>query len=305
MKRIFLLTTVFAMLLCLSITAYAQDGEDSQTSDLPDYLLRENNLIANAYDINDEIRDYMGVEEGDQIVRILDTTGLLEEMFEETDNIFDLMDSRLQQPSWFRVVYAVRHPDGSITHKVILKDNSIVDASTDPEGSRWAYIADLPDAIWSYDTIRMIDPDIKVERAFVLRFSVHPFLPDGTHKALAVFYKTDLGDYVYFNRSQYMFHECPLDGEHLLPYEDFCSVMAEITTKSTGDEFCLHPDYSVDLTTYDIHSASFHIDVPERPNTGLYIALGIGGGLVLIAAVLVMVLGDSGKKARAAREIQM
>ncbi len=305
MKKTILLALTATLLLCLPLSAYAQESEsttaaiaesttaatveattpsgDAPTADIPDFLRQENNFIMDSYDISGEIREYMGVDEGDQIVRILKSSGFMDSWFVDGQPITEDFVASLVGGTT-RPIYAVRHADGSITQTELTKDHQVVDGN----------IADLPDAIWTFDTIRKIDPDIKVEKACILHYPQASLgeLP----RVILIFYRTDLGDYVYYRQPPNGYKET-MPGEYLFPYETFCGIQKELYDKlralnptgklNIGSIDSSITQTSVDLSPYDIHSAAFHIDVPERPHTGLYIALGIGGGLILAAAVTI------------------
>lgn len=97
--------------------------------------------------------------------------------------------------------------------------------------------------------------------ADVIVYNTYYLSGESSHMGTAIYYKTNKGDYVYFNHSSI--------GEYLFPIEAFCAYQRAIL-----DEASQYPDrvgsasYSQvwDLSPYDFKSDSFNLDA-EIPNS--------------------------------------
>ena len=139
-------------------------------------------------------------------------------------------------------------------------------------------------AAFTSEVSQYIAPDVIVYNTYYLD-------NESSHQGTAVYYKTNKGDFIYYN-----YYEI---GEKLFPVEAFCAYQR---AKPTGDLIGeTDASESWDLSAYDFRSDSFDLDAPipegllsagtapsEKTDIPWY-AIGIGIGVCGIAAVVVIV----------------
>ena len=146
-------------------------------------------------------------------------------------------------------------------------------------------------AAFTTEVSQYIAPDVTVYNTYYLDC-------EDSYRGTAVYYKTNKGDFVYYNYFEI--------GEKLFPVEAFCAYIradVEEALKQQGLISETDTSESWDLSVYDFRSDSFDLDAPipegllsagtapsEKTDIPWYaIGIGIGIGVCGIAAVVVIV----------------
>ena len=223
--------------------------------------------------ITQEILNLIPIEDGDQVVRIFITD--IHSEFAKHDNIDELLNAHNDL-----IVYAVKSIDNAAEAYRIYEGECVK-----MRPYQGYYI--LLDIYLNGEIIKQVDPDIKVEYAYY-------FCGESNISGNAIYYKTNMGDYVY-----YLGYSGGFDGAYLLSAQNFFEAqkvaynhMLENGSNVGGTGV---PD--LDLSTYRVGSANFNPNAPfptpgENSDSGnsLWLICGIGVGALLVAGGTVFII---------------
>lgn len=226
LKKVILFSLMLGMFFNASVGVYAEENltaaEDSKL-------------------ISDDVLDMLNVQNSAEVLRIYNVP--ITFVFSEFEDI----DSILMSPEVLGEYYAVKSSDNTYTY-LIEEYGAFVPLNV---------IRTNVQAMQACETGEVtvyIATDVIVYNTYLLS-------GESSHMGTAIYYKTNKGDYVYFNHSSI--------GEYLFPIEAFCAYQRAIL-----DEASQYPDrvgnasYSQvwDLSPYDFRSDSFNLNA-EIPNS--------------------------------------
>ena len=252
MKKICSLICLVMVLLSMALPVAAEEcHEDSVT-------------------ISEDILACLDEETVDTVFRVYRFDDGYDSFVKYTD--MDQVLANVKEPE-LRCFYSVKNKKGEITLYTYDR-NRLVDT-----GYRWgAELFDLHGKK-ANDLIRMVDADIVVEQIYYMWHNADMF---------AIYYETDLGDYVYVWMDE---------KEYLMALEPFLLLQEELDELLRKRSFAYNnwvgcPDepwtrgLQVDLTPYDITSPDFnpHASLKTNFKPGKFIAIGLP---VLLVALIV------------------
>lgn len=235
--------------------------------------------------ISDEILALLPLEKDDQIVRVYVT--YIPVAFYYCRSIDELWLSNIPVTNH----YVVTSKDGTITDYVI-QDGNIQNLSPND------WVHEIMEVYLSGEVIKLVSPDITVESAY--------YLAGSAYTGNAIYYKTSLGDYVYYRSYRF-----GLNGEYLFSLESFRELQATLHSYllEHGDRVGVNSGWiDADLSAYEIGSENFDPNAPfttlakaessEPSNAWLIGSIALGVCLVSAAAIL-LILRQRRKKAAA------
>ncbi len=112
------------------------------------------------------------------------------------------------------------------------------------------------------------------------------------HQGTAIYYQTDKGDYVYYNRSN--------TGNYLFTAERFFAIVGEAYSKMGPDVPPGGGDYlaGVDLSAYDMDSPDFKLGSQSDPGTAVWVAAVCA--VIAAAAAAFVIFAIKKRKAKSA-----
>lgn len=194
--------------------------------------------INDSLKISTEIKQLLNVQDSENVFRIYNLS--IRSAFSEIHNIDELLETEGLILSEY---YAVQANDGVIRYKGLIGMDP-VELSGEGGINEIAWKAFQDKSI-----VTKISSDINVYETYYLS-------GETTYTGSAVYYKTNKGDFVYYN------HYAVGSSEYLFPIEDFCEYQ-----KMISNEIAKHPDWDggvdisrlMDLSKYDIHSPDFNL----------------------------------------------
>lgn len=264
MKKLFAILVIIAIIMSIPVAVFAEEGER--------FVVEK----TDSSKISAEVKQQLGVKASERVIKMYNVS--LHGVFNQINSIDELFETKgliLEE------YYAVQSSDGTLSYKKIA-DNSIVELNS-RSISQEAITAFQDNTVTA-----KISPDIEVYESYYLS-------GEACHTGTAIYYKTNKGDFVYYN------YYAIGNSEYLFPIKDFCEYQREICA-----ELQKYPDsfggadisQLWDLTKYDIHSTAFDLNVnaqqptvvdganPSQSDNLKNITWGIAiAGIVLAAAV--------------------
>ena len=246
-------------------------------------------------DIPEEVLALLPLKEGDQVIRVyrFDTYSCFLE--------YKTIDAILDSDRFVDIHYVIRSSDGTMRNYQIIDGKCTDDVLT-------YKLHKVMDIYLEGEIIKEVDPEIIVESKYYIA---------GMGRGDVIYYKTNLGDYIYFFRDVPMPYAQNL-GAFLFSVDTFYEYQHAVLTAENeynaihgqsliGDIPDYDPKYDWDLTAYEIGSPNFN---PNSPFIGptktaddgdkLLLICGISAGVCLVGAVtLVLILRQRRKKAAA------
>lgn len=158
------------------------------------------------------------------------------------------------------------------------------------------YLNSIFEQMITQEAIRAIAPDIYIESVYFLSTG---FI--GNAEPGAIYYKTNLGEYVYYNIDNGVI----LNADRFLEYMVEWRTHIEFMVAKNGPSMGGYPRLDVDLSAYDWRSPDFDPDAPlptEEKETVAYLVLG-GSVIVLAGLVAFGVIRARKKKVKEALEV--
>lgn len=151
--------------------------------------------------IPEEVLALLPLQEGDRVIRIY-WDDLTKSFF-----LYSNIEQVLYSENFVEILYAVLSQDGR--HNVYKIKNG------ECEPLQMCYPQEVLDTYLQSDVIRRVDPDIVVEAQYFLY---------GSYGNVAIYYETDLGDYVYWCYPGRSYPYAPPAGEYLMSVQVFCQL---------------------------------------------------------------------------------
>ncbi len=223
--------------------------------------------------ISQEILDLIPIKEGDQVIRIFLTN--IHSEFAKHNNIDELLFAHNDL-----IVYVVKSADGTLEAYRIFEGECVK-----MRLYQGYYV--LVDTYLSGETIRQIDPEIEVEFAYY-------FCGETNISGNAIYYKTNLGDYVY-----YLSYSGGFDGAYLFSAENFFEAQAASYNHmlESGSNAGGISDPLFDLSVFQIGSPDFNPNAPFPAPTQkadsakpLWLIGGICISVILVGAGTVFII---------------
>ena len=269
MKKCIALLCILCVLITFSAPVHAEENalpEDTSNA------AGETTFSEDSSRISEEILALLPVKSGDQVVRVYHLS--LMSGFDLYGSMDELLNANDDLNYTYTTVYVIKSSDGTY------QDYKIRDGVCFPSGSDSNYHK-IMDTYLEGSVIYDIDPDIIVENAYYL-------VEIGYVRDDAIYYKTNLGDYVYlrtFEREEYLF-----SLEAFLEYEAAKREWTKERYANGGISGGAPYEPDMDLSAYQIGSPNFDPDAPfpvpkdNESHGTLWLIGGIALAVVLAAA---------------------
>ena len=222
--------------------------------------------VGDSSNISEDILAQLPLEEGDRVVRIYNISILSD--FYLNDNIDDLLQNFDPQ-----VIYAVESITGERNAYGFWDGVCVQMRHHDG-----FYV--LLEAYLNNSAIELLDPNIVVEQSYY-------FMGETNYNGSAIYYKTNLGDYVYYRCMKHGF-----DGEYLFSADAFFSAI-KLTLESEREKYkepvvggSGNDELEPYISAYEIGSENFNPDaefvMPKDNSNQWIIVAGIAMSLCLL-----------------------
>lgn len=270
MRKIFACVFLIALVSVLFLNSYATEYPDPLDSrNVPE------NLVALA-----------NPDEGDILFRYYNIPILFD--FAEQDSIEAILEQAMENNI---PLYALETSDGQRIVFETYDNGATYDAIDKTNRGYWANPS-FQEHITG-EAIRTVSPDIVIESMYYLK-------GENSMMGTAIYYKTNLGDYVFFKHSSI--------GERLFSAEAFFeynrAMYAEIIQASANEIRMGGANYNGwDLSAYDYRSdnfdphAPFPISTESGQNPSSYLWIGIAAGAVVLTAIAACFIVKAKRKA--------
>ena len=262
MKKILIVGLILAMIMSLPVVAFAAEERNT------------NMEFNDSLTISDEVRQQLNVQTSESIYRIYNLSIYM--AFSQINCVEELLEKDELILSEY---YVIQTTEGTLSYRGVI-DNKVVNFGDDVTINSTAL-----KAFQNGDVAKKISSDIEI-------YETYYFSGETSYTGSAIYYKTNKGDYVYYN------HYALGNGEYLFPVKDFCDYQ-----RAVYDELVKHAnlDGGVDigsiwnLSKYEINSPDFEIDTnSSRPDNSLqnnYPQNTVKWWVILFGVVLVSVVG--------------
>ena len=236
--------------------------------------------IGDSYNISEDILARLPLEEGDRVVRLYNISILSD--FSLNDNIADLLQNFEPQ-----VIYAVESMKGERNAYGFWDGECVKMRHYDG-----FYV--LLETYLNNSAIELLDPNIVVEQSYY-------FMGETNYQGSAIYYKTNLGDYVYYRCMRHGF-----DGEYLFSADAFFSAI-KLTCQMEREQYkepvvggIGNDELEPYISAYKIGSDHFdpNAEFPSRDDRSnkWIVPVGIALSACLLGAVTIAVLRFRRKK---------
>lgn len=253
--------------MCVLVTSsYPVYAEENTFPDGSSSAHNESTFTEDSSNISKEILALLPLKDGDQVIRVYETD--IEHAFHLCSNIDELLYTDVN--TFMLIVYVIRSADGTYANYRIENGECI------PFGNN-AHYHRIMDAYLDGTMIYAVDPEIIVENMYYI--AERGYIVDN-----AIYYKTNLGDYVYMKST--------LDETFLFSLEAFLEYQAGVYAsilERPNDNYLMGGkpyDPGLDLSAYQIGSPNFNpnakFPTPKPDNSGtLWLIGGISSGIIL------------------------
>ncbi len=258
------------------------DADTEKTEQKPLRPIKVDEICESSLNVSKETIEKIGIDaKGGQVIKMYH-----DQLFSVID--YDSMEELLSVPTYFPATYFIYSGDAITEFYSYYQVEKEYKRETDAE-----YIAQctpIIEQLISGNVIKQVARDIQVKNAYLIK-GVPPL---STGKA--IFYETNVGDYVYYQPSSLK--------EYLLPKEEFVLCMKKyyerIRIISTDGEL-QYGEHFVPIVPieYDIEAKEFFLR--RKNNTAMVVCIVSVGVLVGVGAVLVIV--GVGKKRHKEKEV--
>lgn len=225
---------VFAAILSLSVMAYAEEA----------IVVGENMIVPeDSKIISDDIMLQLNADDNSETLRIYNVA--ITFAFAEHDNISDVLTSG----EMLEVFYAVKDENNEYNY-FAKTPNTFEPKKVNRVNSQAMRMCETGEAIPS------IADDVIVYNTYYLS-------GESNQMGTAIYYKTNKGDFVYYNHYSL--------GEYLFPIDAFCAYQKAVMDEMEANAYL---DGSIDLravwdlSPYDFRSASFNLNAEIPKNKG-------------------------------------
>lgn len=274
MKKVFCLLVTVAVLLTFLLQPVR--GSIAPNVENIDTVIE----IEDSLSISEEVRNKLNASKEDFVVRFY-TISLFDE-FIKANSIQEVLccGEVLQE------AYIVEMPDGSMRfvdprgYIEFLPKYTIINGQ-EVERPAITILEDAWNAFKTRTVVEMIAPDVTVNHIYYI-------YAESMMEGTAVYYETDRGDYIYYNHYKI--------GECLFPIEDFCQYMQDLYEARKQQAYASGGAELAgiwDLSSYDIHSDTFDLNVHYNKGEGNGIASETPSHWETVWPILVVVGGSA------------
>lgn len=219
MKKIIIIGLILIMIMSIPMGVFAAE-EDTTVLEYNDSLK-----------ISDEERQQLNVKESENVIRIYNLS--IHMAFSEINSIDELFEKELVLSEY----YAIHTADNTLNYKGIVgsKVENLSDVIINPKALK---------ALQDSRITTKLSSDIEI-------YETYYFSGETSYTGSAIYYKTNKGDYVYYN------HYAFGNSEYLFPAKDFCEYQKAICneiSKSADLDGGVDISKIWDLSKYDINS---------------------------------------------------
>jgi hypothetical protein len=256
-KVIVILPLLLSVLLTTAFIAYATDA------DQPKY-----NPQLCPQEIDDEILNVLDLNPSDKIVKVYNTPVIY--AFSAHGAIEDVLNSEYGR----NVFYVIVSDSGKVEFCTVTKELFVY-----RDGDGGYFNERNLETFFSGNVIQKISPNIKVHNVYYLS-------GENNFQGIALYYQTDMGDYVYYQDS------IGNDAQYLMPVEYFHEYTNAVDKQSPRNPASngWHPDYKLtNFAHFDFRNSIFDPHSPPTAtyNIGVFIFIAMGVTLVAMLCCVI------------------